>query len=301
MPFEPTPVLPPNPAVKVFFSGLLILKPSDDGNSCEVFVHRSAPAHHLTIEVRRKKENRPDEIMMRHVGPLTFGVALSATPGQKPIHGFFIQKITNGQKGVRKYLPDAPPGPDEPQSLELAVNMDSLKFHNGNPEIGAPAPGEAPRKLLDIDPLGARPSIFINDGTFYTAAMTRPDIEIKLKQEGAADKVLEPFASLIGANIYLEDGTNVVVRWRHQGKFEALELKKPAPGVSYEIYIVNDPLYENDSEDEPKHDEFREYYKILPEVPTSEQFRLDVKPLAATIERGTTKAPCMSVIIGGGG
>lgn len=286
MPFTPTEDLPGNPAVQIFFSGLLMLKPDAEGRTCEVFVHRSAPAHHLTIEVRRKRYGYPDEIMMRHVGPLTFGVALSGDPEERPIHGFFIHKVTEGEKGVRRYNPVKPPPDGMPQSLSLAIDMEGAQFHNGS--IGP------------VDELGGRPSIFLDDGTFYTAAKTRPELEIKLKKNGAPDRQLEPFASLIGANIYLDDDSSAVVRFRHQGRFETLELKNPSPGVSYEIYIVNDPLYENDSEDEPKHDEFKEYYKILPDVPTSEQFRLD-STAPPQAERGTTKAPCMSVIIGGGG
>jgi hypothetical protein len=286
MPFTPTEDLPGNPAVQIFFSGLLMLKPDAEGKSCEVFVHRSAPAHHLTIEVRRKRYGHPDEIMMRHVGPLTFGVALSGDPDERPIHGFFIHKVTEGQKGVRRFNPIKPTPDGTPQSLSLAIDMEGAKFHNGS--VGP------------VDELGGRPSIFLDDGIFYTAATTRPELEIKLKKNGAPDRQLEPFASLIGANIYLDGDSSAVVRFRHQGRFETLELKNPSPGVSYEIYIVNDPLYENDSEDEPKHDEFKEYYKILPDVPTSEQFRL-VSETPPQAERGTTKAPCMSVIIGGGG
>lgn len=286
MPFTPTGDLPENPAVRIFFSGLMILEPTADGKSCEVFVHRSAPAHHLTIEVRRKRASFPDEIMMRHVGPLTFGVTLSEDPDARPIHGFFIHKVTDGEKGVRRYNPVEPPQQGMPESLGLAIDMEGAQFHNGS--VGP------------VDELGGRPSIFLDDGTFYTAAKTRPELEIKLKKNGAPDQPLAPFASLIGANIYLDDNSSAVLRFRHQGRFETLELTNPAPGVSYEIYIVNDPLYENDSEDEPKHDEFKEYYKILPDVPTSEQFRLD-SSTPPQAERGTTKAPCMSVLIGGGG
>lgn len=291
MPFTPIEDLPGDPAVRIFFSGLMILKPDAEGKSCEVFVHRSAPAHHLTIELRRKREGYPDEIMMRHVGPLAFGEPLPGSPHGRPLHGFFIHKVTEGDKGVRRYNPAKPPPAGMPESLSLAVDLEGAQFHNGS--IGA------------VDELGGRPSIFMDDGTFYTAAKTRPELEITLKKSGEPDRPLAPFASLIGANIYLDDESTAVLRFRHQGRFETLELTNPAPDISYELYIVNDPLYENDAEDEPKHDEFREYYKILPNVPTSEQFRLvvDNAPSGATsqTERGTTKAPCMSVIGGGGG
>ena len=72
MPFTPEHSLRPDPTVRVFFSGLLIIDPADDARHCEVFVNHSAPKHHLTIEVRRKRPRRPDELMMRPVGPLAF-------------------------------------------------------------------------------------------------------------------------------------------------------------------------------------------------------------------------------------
>jgi hypothetical protein len=289
MPFTPTGDLPDNPAVRIFFSGLMILKPDAEGKTCEVFVHRSAPAHHLTIEVRRKRAGYPDEIMMRHVGPLAFGVTLSDDPDERPIHGFFIRKgmQTPGEKGVRRYNPAQPPAEGKPESLSLAIDLEGAQFHNGS--VGP------------VDDLGGRPSIFIDDATFYTAAKTRPELIIKLKKEGHEDQQLAPFASLIGANIYLEDESTVALSFSHQGRFETLELTKPTSAdISYEIYIVNDPLYENDSPNEPKHDEFKEYYKILPAIPTSEQFSLDIS-VATPTERGTTRTPCMSVIIGGTG
>jgi hypothetical protein len=301
MPFTPEPNLPPDPAVKVFFSGLMILKPSADEKSCEVFVNNSAPRHHLTIEVRRKRAGSPDEIMMRHVGPLAFAETLTDDPEEQLVHGFFIKKVSGGPKGVRRYAPAAAPPDGEPDGLDLAVNMAGAQLHGGNPDLDPDPVTNKSRKLLDIDPLGGRPSIHINDGAFYTAAKTRKEINITLKKDGAEDKPLEPFASLIAANIYLgSNEESVTVKWRNQGKLEALSLAKPAPGVSYEIYIVNDPLYESDSEEEPAHDEFREYYKILPNVETSRQFRLKVDVPPNATERGTTKAPCMAVILDGG-
>jgi hypothetical protein len=299
MPFMPEQNLLADPAVRVYFSGLMIIEPAPDAKSCEVFVNSSASGHHLTIEVRRKRAGRPDELMMRHVGPLTFGETLTDDPEEPIIHGFFIQKVTNGSKGVRKFDPAIPPPEGEPDSLNLAVDMASQQFHNGNPDLSIDPLTMKPRKLLDVDPLGGRPSIFIDDGTFYTAAKTRDNITVTLQKTDNPDQLLAPFASLIGANIYLNNPQeSVVVKFRNQGRFEVLELTKPAADVSYEIYIVNDPLYENDSATEPKHDEFREYYKILPNVDTSKQLRLKVDTPPQSIERGTTRTPCMSVLKG---
>jgi hypothetical protein len=297
MPFTPTADLPPNPSVRIFFSGLLLLEPSEDEKTCEVFVNRSAPDHHLTIEVRRKEAGKPDIIMMRHVGPLAFGITPQAVA---PTNGFSIQ-VGPDPKGVRKYEPATPPQGSEPKGLNLAINLEDAQFHNGNADVGVGVPGGPNPKLLDVDPLGGRPSIILNDAIFYTAATTDENIIVTLKKNGNLIGTLTPFASLIGANIYLDDDSSVFVSWRQQGRDEVLELAKPKPeeNHSYEIYIVNDPLYESDESLLPAHDEFKEYYKILPNVKTEEQFRVNFAtqhPNSPFPGRGSSRAPCMSII-----
>lgn len=299
MPFTPVTTLPENPDVRIFFSGLMILEPRAD-NTCEVFVHSSAPRHYLTIEVRRKRAGRPDELMMRHIGPLAY--IGSDSPVDAPIHGMDIRKVTDGPKGIRSFIPTTPPADGDPQSLGLAIDFQTAGFHNGNPQSIDPRTNE-PFHLLDIDPLGSRPSILLDDGTFYTAALTRSDLTIRLQHPDGSDRVLAPFASLIGADISLEEDSSLVILWRQFGKLERLELER-TEGTSYEIYIVNDPLFESNSiddlEKDPKHDEFREYYKILHRVPTNQQFRLSVDVPPVTVSRGSTRTPCMSIIKGGG-
>lgn len=312
MPFSPVPdpnqdadVKIQGADVKIFFSGLLILKPIAN-NLCEVFVHTSAPRHFLTIEVRRKHtDNQPDEVMMRHIGPLAFIRTDQDGQDQIPVHGMEIKKVFGqgaGQSvGVQKFVPNNPQPNDLPAGFNLAINLQGAEFHQGNPVLPSTStdPEEPTRRLLDIDPLGARPSILLRDGILYTAAKTRPNIVINLQKNGQAIRELPAFASLIGAAIPLEDNTHVALHWRQQGKLETLDLNKEN-NVKYEIYIVNDPLFENDSiqnvEKDPKHDEFREYYKILPRVPSDQQFRLDVEILEnAPPSRGSTRAPCMSI------
>lgn len=297
MPFTPTPDLDPNPDVKIFFSGLLMLKPIEN-NNCEVFVHSSASRHYFTIEVRRKQCGRPDGIMMRHIGPLAF-IATDPDSDAVPVHGMVIRKISaQPSEGLKKFAPDTPQPDGEPDGLNFAIDLAKQGFHAGNP----PLPNSTTR-VLDVDPLAARPSILLTDGTLYTAAKTRPNLTIKLKDANGNERVLQPFASLLGANITLDAESVVSIAWSQQGKPESLNLRKET-GVSYEIYIVNDPLFENDSpptETNPKHDEFNEYYKVL-HVPSNQQYRLDVViPPVPLADRGSTRTPCMSIILGDGG
>ena len=297
MPFTPTPELDANPDVRIFFSGLLMLKPLEN-NQCEVFVHSSASRHYFTIEVRRKQAGQPDGIMMRHIGPLAF---IQTEEDADPVHGMVIGKTPAGPtEGVKRFEPDAPQRGGQPDGLSLAIDLASEAFQNGNP-----LNPKTNTRILDVDPLAARPSILLTDGTLYTAAKTRPDLTITLQDANGADvRVLPSFASLIGADISLDDNPEsaVSISWSQQGKPETLNLRKER-GVYYEIYVVNDPLFENDSaptETNPKHDEFREYYKVL-HVPSDQQFRLNVEiPPGPSADRGSTRAPCMAIILGGG-
>jgi hypothetical protein len=280
-----TPDLRPDPDVRIFFSGLMVLQPAPNGQSCEVFVHRSAPNHQLTIEVRQKQAGKPDLIKMRHVGPLPYVLqTLGAAEGDPPIHGMSIAVETN-PKGIMAFKSDQPSA--EGEGLDQAINIQGGEFHGGN--VG------------EVDMLGGRPSILLNDAVLYTADKTRPELTINLKKNARQVRKLEPFASLIGGNIYLDQDDTVIVTWQVQGVIEELRLAKRNDGVSYEIYIVNDPLFENETLQIPEHDEFKEYYKLFPQVPLQEQFRLEViqPPVAnaaPAMDRGSTRIPCMSVL-----
>jgi hypothetical protein len=313
MPFTTNKLLNADADVKIFFSGLLVLEPTENG-ACQIYVNSSAPRHYLTVEVRRKRKDRPndpmtlpidipDELMMRHIGPLAF-------LDDNAIHGMLIRKRiphgVDGEKGVTAFKPDVQPRDGAPDRFDLAIDMQSQLLHQANPELDDPgaAENEPVKHLLDVDPLGGRPSILLEDGVLYTAAKVRDDFQVMLKKPNGDEEPMPRFASLIGAAITLETGeSEVTIRWRQQGKEETLHLTK-AENTTYEVYIVNDPLFESDAVEilkNPEHDEFAEYYKILHRVPTDKQFRLRVKPVEGVIpERGSTRTPCMPVVNGGG-
>jgi hypothetical protein len=285
-----TPDLAKEPDVRIFFSGLMVLEPAANGQSCEVFVHRSAPTHQLTIEVRQKQAGKPDLIKMRHVGPLPYALqTIGAEEGDPPIHGMMIG-VERNPKGIKAFVPEAGHESTEGLGLDLAINFQGADFHGAN--IG------------EVDVLGGRPSILLNDAILYTADTTRADLTINLKKDGQQFKEMAPFASLIGANIYLDANDTVSMQWQVQGVVEELKLPKLGNGISYEIYIVNDPLYENETLGLPEHDEFTEYYKLFPQVGPQQQFRMEVlqPPVIANAppsnDRGSTRFPCMSILKG---
>jgi hypothetical protein len=308
MPFTSTTQLPDYPDVRVFFTGLLVIDPNPKAEAgseanpfektCEVFVHRSAPDHRLTIEVRRKQAGRPDIIMMRHIGQLDF--LPPGEEGETPRLGMRIE-VNSNPKGVSRYDPAGPEDVSpEGEGLGLAIDLDRLPSQE--------------KSVGEINPQAGRPSILFNDGVFYTAAKTREDLKVGLVKDGVlVVQTLPPFASVIGANIYLDEGevegegSSVLVRWVQQGLPHVLQLEKPKPeekekGLSYEIYIVNEPLFESEDSLLPRHDELKEYFKILPDA--EEQFALlspqqDEATGTGSSERGSTTTPCMPVIKGG--
>lgn len=274
MPFTQVQAMPNKaPTVRIFLTGQLLLQPSAESDSCEVFVNRSAPNHHLTVEVREKRDGQPDAILMRHHGPLAFR---NMTPA---VDGMLIARDPAGSVSMYTGKPSK-----YGEALTSAIDLRGEGFHPSND--------------LSVDLDSTRPSIMILDGIFHTAAKTSDKLKMKLTK-GKDQRDLPSFTSLIGANVYLEDGEFLNLSWRDMGIKKTLALTKSEDGATYEIYIINDPLFES-PETAKAHDELAEYYKVLPTVPTGERLKLDVtfpEPLGQA--KGTTKTPCMPVVIGG--
>src|SRR5215213_145772 len=246
MPFEPVTTLNSDPLIRVFFTGLLVIKPNAAHTTCEIFVHKIPRNHTSSIEIRVKRPNQPDVILARLLGPLEFAVPV---PGSTVVdHGFII--LTEQPAGIRGY-----DGPTTPPIESFRKAVDLSKLHPGKTAVHTPA---------------ARPSIHMNDGIFYSAETTHPDLEIELHRNGQFAQRATPFASLIAANIYNPSR----VTWRQNGAPQQLLLGRLPAGFSYEIYVINEPLFETRT-DPPTtpHDELEEYYKILPQVPPEERFK----------------------------
>lgn len=274
MPFTPTKDLPKNPAVRIFFSGLMIIQPDENGEMCEVFVPR-ADNHDFSVQIRERRANKPDVVLMRHCGPLAF----VSPPQDQPVFGLHL--IASAPRGLQKYQGGPLPGGED--SLDLAIDLKSETFHHSMP--------------IEVDVNEGRPSIFLNDGIFYTADIADADLGIKLLKDGHELGPMGSFATLIGSNIYLMDDDVLSVRWSRKDHAETFALKKPAEASSYEIYIHNDPLFV-DPEFPEAHDELKQYYEMLSSIPTADQFSLKIPPAALKTPRGTPRTLCMSVMLG---
>jgi hypothetical protein len=245
------------------------LQPLPD-KTCQAFVQNVSPDHDLLVEVRRKRPGKPDGILMRAVGPLKF------TGGHAPpAHGLLIRTVNVANKGVKAYTGVHPS--DQGERLSEAFNFS---------RILAVPPGE-------VDQIGGRPSVLIDHGIFHAAEVV-PMRATLIKNDGSVTTQVNKVATILGANIYLTaPNQKVNLRWRQQGQDVSLDLKV-RDDTTYEIYINNEPLYEDDLSTTPLHDEFHEYFQIL-NVPFEEQFRLEFpEPIP---DRGSSRTPCASVLL----
>lgn len=301
MPFQSRTTLPAqNPSVKIYFHGLNILR-SPDGQSCIVETHRMPRhPHTLSVEVRTKTPNEPDLILMRHFGHLS---------GAHPGLSISVDSIT-GPAATYKYVPIesfdptiAPSTPAAKKDFRWVINLEAEHFHG---------------HTLPVDHEGkTRPGILIQNGVYYFYAAQLMMGPITVRQGDTHKLDLAAMASIIGANLYLDDGSEALIRWRSgRDEFE-LPLGKPdiAAGAHYEIYIDNSPLFEPASS--ASHSELVEYYQVIPGVPPGQQHNLEFPELKAALggERalsaslrgsakfdaivGSGRIPCQSITLDG--
>ena len=288
MSFEITSELPPTPAVRIFFHGLLIWTPDRANNKhCYIGVHRGATDHYLTFEVRIKRLGEPDYIIMRHAGPLNFLENDSEGPGIQ------LKVFPETGEGVRKFINSARPfdrkagSTSDPNDYLWAIDLE--KMHDG---------------MVKIDSHVIKPGVLVTDGIIHTALKTPDDVQITKVKDGSPPEDFYPIAAIAGINIYLTPEQTLSVQFRKDGLRQDLPLKTHKPSdVSYEIYIDNNPTYMTEG-----HSEFREYYKALPDMLASKQLDLKFHPPETDhplkfIDKGdglgTPRIACMPVGSGG--
>src|SRR5205085_3481307 len=175
MPFKETQTLPPYPAAKVLFHGLLFFGlDDDDGKSCRIGVHRSSPNHELSIEVRIKyPDDRPDFVVMRHLGPLNFLGPDIEEAGDKSQPGLRIRvnpPNDAADAGVSKYIPATPfnrtpNSASDPQDCRWALDLSAIH----NTQI----------TFATFDENCIKPGILITDGILHTALKSLDELVIQ--------------------------------------------------------------------------------------------------------------------------
>jgi hypothetical protein len=158
-------------------------------------------------------------------------------------------------------------------------------------------PQQPPMRLMRS---GISPTIRILDGLFFTARQTNPaDLAVKLTNVGNPDKPLKTVARIIGANVYLQDGEQLILQWFAEGETKTLILpKKKAIDGPALIYIDNSPAL---MPSQPDHSEFAEYFKVITNATdATKKFNIDFQLIGnGGVPHGTDRAPCMPAVVGG--
>jgi hypothetical protein len=291
MPFNTTQAFPPEdpgPDVQIFLHGLLMLRPDNNGKVCEVGVHRLSLQHKLSVEVRVKGTVPPDPPLLRLAGTLdSAGLIIGVTTGDI---------VGDATHGVSKFVTDdGELDHDDPNSdpRDFRWSLDLQKLD----------PQQPPMLFMTS---GISPTIRIMDGLFFTARSTNPaDVAVKLTNVGNVDRPLKSVARIIGANVYLKDGEQLILKWFGEGETKALALpKKKAIDRPALIYIDNSPAL---MPSQPNHSEFAEYFKVITNATAAtKNFDVDFQLIGnggnesiEGIPHGTDRAPCMPAVVGG--
>ena len=275
MPFKPSLTFPAQaPDVQIFFHGLLMLCPDAGGTLCKVGVHRLSIEHKLSVSVRERNAEPPDPPLLRLSGPLdSTGLSIAIEPASG--------------KGVSQFVPT-------PEPFDRTAQGNDEKDFRWSVDLEKLDPAQPP---IILEQSGISPEIIIKDGIFFTAQLTDPaKLQVLLTSAGSADIDLHRVARLLGANIYLDFGQIVVLRWFADGKVQTLSLPGTQGNRTFVVYIDNSPSLMPIGK--PTHSEFIEYFKVVTNV--ARKFDLDFNLLQPSLH-GSDLAPCMPTTVGGGG
>lgn len=272
MPFTTTTTPPDtNAQVTVKFAGLMLLKPSESNNGCDIGIHRLSDSHEFQVIVVVNKPDRPPNVIRLVTGTVTepFNINVNPAPGS----------------GVEIFTPTATFDRSSTTYDELdfrwAINMQEL--HDGT----------------DFND-GARPIATLNAGTLYTSTLTRPDLSPDLVR-GTTRTQLRRFSADLAAAINLPTRrSKVELSWSHESgeprviESRVFELPRRADpvGTRYTVVLLNDPPISSAA----SHDELAYYYEVLElngaPVPEPDRYRI-----AYTGEPTSDEIPCMPVVI----
>lgn len=272
------PTSGPEPDVKIFFHGQLLLR-SEDGMTCEVGVNPIATNHVLTVEARTKTPGKPDLINMRHVGPLHFrqphGMTIKLTEDEKAPPPIAWKCITLDP--IDYTTGDGPPKGPPDEDFRWILNLEGGLFHG---------------RELNPAVFGTQHVIKLQGGQYFFQTARKSDGRLSYIRTGGGkpDMTFKKIGAIARASVFLLENQGVMLSWQDGSQEEdrVLTLTKSTQGSTYEIYIENTPLYEDldPSSDLSKHDELIEYYKVIPEIPQSARFKFAPPPPHPRIVNG---------------
>jgi hypothetical protein len=267
MPFTNVAVAPSTtPPVTILLSGLMVIQPGPNNNTCEIGVHKFSRTHSFQVILVVNKPNRPPALVPIFTGPLLapFEIRLATNP--EPIPDF----VVFARDPFDRTLPNS-----DPLDHRWAINM-RLKH--------------ATARIND----GAKPVITLKTGTMYTPNLTDPSLAPKLTRTGSPVDLLRQIASHLAVSITPPAGTKVLLKGLDLGDPLTLAVPrdKDPVGTQYTLCLINEPT----SILADPHDEFPLYYQILEDtgapIPSSVRFNFEFASGATSDE-----VPCMPITL----
>jgi hypothetical protein len=258
-----------------------------DGVTCEVGINPIAKDHVLTVEVRVKRADRDiqrtipdhvDVIAMRHIGPLDFRVPEGMTiEVDEPSDTIAVWKcigedVLDLEQGTGLWEED----------FRWILNFEGPHFHN---------------QTLSPNVFHTQHVIKLFNGEyFFRTAFRSPDgLKYTRQRAGDADEEFRQIGAVARASVFLDRGQSVVLNWTESSEPRTLKLTRGLPGVTYEIYVHNAPLYQevpDDLGDLSAFEELTHYYKIIPEIEAADKFKLTPSVDDQGGNSGTPTIPC---------
>jgi len=275
------------PDVEIIFHGQLFLR-SEDGRICEVGVNPIATDHELLIEVRTKTPGgRPDQINMRHVGPLDFrspeGMSIELVP---PADTLAAWKCVTTD-AIDRHTGDGSTNDDFRWMLNLEGNL----FHN-----------------KDLHPVvfGTQNTIKLHQGEyFFRTGVRAPDrLRYERRGGGLGNEDFKRIGAIARASLFLVQNQSLVIRWTEGTEPRTLTLTKSSDNTTYEVYIENTPKFvvvPNPS-DLSAFEELVHFYKVIPTAEVSPAAKFTLKPVDVPAgQTGSPTIPCQVMTLDGPG
>lgn len=272
------------PDVQIFFHGQLLLRAPGEGRTCEVAVNPLASNHVLTIEARTKRVDQPDEIRMRHVGPLLFrpgaGMLIRADPPVGSPAAFKCVKVGT----PIDYTSGASNPPDG--DFRWILNLEGPQFHQ---------PAE-----LDGPIFSSHHVIRLEGGEYFFRTATRADALMGHTRRGGGKGpvTFRRIGVIASASVFFAadpPNQSVQLEWQAPTVAGSVSLRKE-PNTTHEIYINNAPLFlgppPNAPDELAKFEELRDYYKVL-NVPLGRpNTTFELVPTRLGDDTGSPSIPC---------
>ncbi|MGA9770629.1 MAG: hypothetical protein WBV94_16435 [Blastocatellia bacterium] len=266
------PDLPVNatPAIKIMFSGFVLIRFSGCNRPCEIGIPRAIGKHNLNIYVVKLQRGKEPEMIYSYWGPLK--------------DAFWLGVYRPRYPGIRRFGAESfDPAIADKRDFGWAVDLEGQEFH---------------KDLLQWDQERLTSSMYITNGLFYADSITDPSTTSITRRELSGKKEMNyrMVATRIAANIDFDDNLSLnPIKGFATLRFgnEAQPLLKmdwdPTGAIRYEIHVENEPL-------DPAHvmaSDFPDYYGLLKDNATGERFDFDFPGKA------TDRLPCMPAVFGG--